>query len=1476
MENLAKFIQRCPLLLPTDDDELKTTEVRQIYKPDELAGLLQCVKDMTVLAGIGDTDWEAEVLTDVKEFFQNPKISTLCLYLSEDNLQSCLGFPAVPVQQLTYFIRDPMQVFFLYNFREEVQFGTINNTVQEHILDMCRDTFAPIFYKIQNWPDSVEGPLLVVLVVPRYVHDKWAGKGAMKGVASRTALGDPAEPAYEFAKSNHPSIQILRCENIILDQKTKKTTTYVRVDFYTNLETFLCNLTDLTYKLLGLTVMYVPSMAAELTVEAAASDKELVKRLEAVVVHWTTQVRIALSDQDQISPERLLRMEDQFEFWRYRYNNLSGLHQQIQDQRIQHIIDILLTKNSTYIRQFVGFEDEISQRIDEAMSNIEYLDILKDPITDLNNSTRPSDMIIQLPRLIHLLRTIWTQSAFYSSKDRITGLFQTLSNQIITILRDFIVLKNIFAGFAKQGIDLSRNCILVCKEYQRIYEEVSMMIQTFKNVALYVFHSVILVDIRYTQGDGRNKVIIIFLEEKTEESVGFLCDSIAEVEEVARVVDREVESDGWVRGRKWRRITLLPIPSRVPRAYLPTREKPKSVLLRPFLGPIILSPRHANLVANVYKEKEDDDKVPWDLDEELIFQHINIFITRCYNLIEICQAMRDFARLENTENIPKPKFSGTKGEEYETICQKIENMFKAALRKVKHQSQKILNVQEAHWNDDLFRFRNDVKDLEIIIKNLADDVFAKINNVCEGIQQLRAFLTYLDRPSLGSLFQQKVLMLWTMFKDDIQETKKELVEEREEYQAISEYYAGRALNFWLKLRYLKSTRDLLNESKWMPACEIASQVMGQYNLVSKSIYDLMGDFRQKWLHSIGDNPCNRLDRYLMRHSIAKPGLIECNMDPTILNLCREAEHWINLKFDLPVHVRLIYSKWEDILYVYESVLSVTLAFNRIVEALSTVEQDLFRQLIHLLDRKINPGLNKLTWNTEHIDAYIDDCFKQTANLQEFLDVYKRANAEILKTAEEICNLPLIRIKPNQTYTLQEFRQEFLQTRYSAPPWQDDCYIFQRVCVLPLEGLEIDLTTIYINIYTIHCILLSSYRDAVATIIYEKYHLVIECILVIYEGLEEVIDNSLAQWKLYLQNLDTVLEEAFKQCLKHSLTILYKALHGDGTAPPAPLFLVQADLIEKKIRLQPSIKDMADTIGRTLDDLLEPIKNLKRLIDKFKILDTSFVPFWRVYKNDDELENLQKMLNFEADRCFDEVENYVRIWRPFKEIWEINRDLYMHRYEKRQPNVESFTQEINKYIEEAENVLMQETVIPVHFLNVHSDRLKGAIIEQCSIWQSKLTSLLYRLTDSRIDQFYHYIADSSQNKLGKSPEEMHVNSFVCRIMKEPTDLISMQFALQLFERLTAEIPGKEEEFPKIQEQYETLEKFQVPLTFEFRRKYKDIDRSWNAYLKLIASSDVILQEKKCENLIHWSTTGGVQKDIGEEYENLSARYLLVNW
>lgn len=57
--------------------------------------------------------------------------------------------------------------------------------------------------------------------------------------------------------------------------------------------------------------------------------------------------------------------------------------------------------------------------------------------------------------------------------------------------------------------------------------------------------------------------------------------------------------------------------------------------------------------------------------------------------------------------------------------------------------------------------------------------------------------------------------------------------------------------------------------------------------------------------------------------------------------------------------------------------------------------------------------------------------------------------------------------------------------------------------------------------------------------------------------------------------------------------------------------------------------------------------------------------------------------------------------------------------------------------------MQDTVMTVHFIDVNADKLKGAIIEQCSLWQQNLIHLLLRQTQNMVNHVYHYIAENSK-------------------------------------------------------------------------------------------------------------------------------------
>ena len=112
-------------------------------------------------------------------------------------------------------------------------------------------------------------------------------------------------------------------------------------------------------------------------------------------------------------------------------------------------------------------------------------------------------------------------------------------------------------------------------------------------------------------------------------------------------------------------------------------------------------------------------------------------------------------RSDETAQILSPKFSGTSGEQHERVCQKIERLFYEALDEIEANSYKIFAVHESTWQDDMIIFRNQMRDLEIMIENLIATVFMDVNSVQEGIENLQSFYNYLNRRNLKSLFDSK-------------------------------------------------------------------------------------------------------------------------------------------------------------------------------------------------------------------------------------------------------------------------------------------------------------------------------------------------------------------------------------------------------------------------------------------------------------------------------------------------------------------------------------------------------------------------------------------------------------------------------------------------------------------------------------------------------------------------------------------------
>lgn len=82
--------------------------------------------------------------------------------------------------------------------------------------------------------------------------------------------------------------------------------------------TFMTFLTDIHHKLSGFTLLYVPREGSDMDVQEVVLNRTTIKRLEAVVIEWTSQIRSTINDTQHSVPDDLICPSDEYNFWIYR------------------------------------------------------------------------------------------------------------------------------------------------------------------------------------------------------------------------------------------------------------------------------------------------------------------------------------------------------------------------------------------------------------------------------------------------------------------------------------------------------------------------------------------------------------------------------------------------------------------------------------------------------------------------------------------------------------------------------------------------------------------------------------------------------------------------------------------------------------------------------------------------------------------------------------------------------------------------------------------------------------------------------------------------------------------------------------------------------------------------------------------------------------------------------------------------------
>ncbi|XP_062904770.1 dynein axonemal heavy chain 2 [Mobula hypostoma] len=790
--------------------------------------------------------------------------------------------------------------------------------------------------------------------------------------------------------------------------------------------------------------------------------------------------------------------------------------------------------------------------------------------------------------------------------------------------------------------------------------------------------------------------------------------------------------------------------------------------------------RHFAHASSVHSRFSD---IPWVLDHTSIFAQVDAFIQRCRDLLEVCDCQELFARWDEGKQTPLPCFGGHRGPEITRGLLEIEATFNKNLQILINSQTEILDVKNTYWHDDYSRFRSGIKDLEVMMQNLISSTFETVTTVQYGVELLEVFHHLSYRETIKRTIDKKTVEVYILFNEELSRVNKDLNRKAIYLPPQMPRFAGQA--HWARTlrRRIERSMEFLAQATFLPKIGLGDESIAFYKSLEQSLDEFVRKTFTEWTVNVDRENIKRLERPLMVRTNDEYGRLSVNFDMYLLELFDEIHYWERLLFEIPHYVMEIYQRREELRKLRESVLLVVRDYNSILDELTKEQRNLFKDRIKFLDMKISPGLTKLKWSSRILSSYfIDECRMQARQLQLTFDEYKAASLQIQKYAYQMSDLLLVHIDNKRTYSDRDF--------------QEAQHVHQEHVQSKLLNIHSEIVAIMRQTYLVFK------NDG-----YEVQH----------------------YWSNYAKKVDRLVEESFRLNIKRSLLELSKAINGDPKSTPNALFrvlVVLQDSTPGKVEFSPTLSKLANCVNHISNQIKNSLSVFKRIPELLTQRKSTLQSIILNIEHDEEIKKIQAQISNGMATNASNLQNYLKTWDTYREIWEINKDSFIRRYQRLKPAVSSFDADIARYTEVANNVQKEETVVQIQFVLLDCSPLKFSLVQHCSEWQNKFTTLLSEMASNVLMDLLGFLEENRK-----------------KVSHVPQNLEELTSGIQLLEVLQSELPKMEARIPPIHEQFSILDKYEFQIDENVRYRLESLNGEWMNFQQTLIDSESMLKKHK---------------------------------
>jgi len=433
---------------------------------------------------------------------------------------------------------------------------------------------------------------------------------------------------------------------------------------------------------------------------------------------------------------------------------------------------------------------------------------------------------------------------------------------------------------------------------------------------------------------------------------------------------------------------------------------------------------------------------PWMADRGNMFKRLDLFITRCEDLLHLCRTAQQFEKLITVV------IGGNAGAGLTQDTENIAKQFDAALNKMKELQYDVLDVANTQFEADITTFAMAVKELETRIAKVLGLGFEDCSTVSAGFKLVDSFGDILERDFVQADLEAKHLELIRIYAEELKNVQELFTRDRDGAASKGKFFERDGPPLYVNMppvsgalawvqglirRLEDPMKSLQTVLRLMEDTDEVKDVKRMYDSIIKVLQDYEDMMFSAWEATVDTTLGEKLTLPLLTRD-PKSLELAVNFDAQLTRLLSECKYFTIQKKTIPEIAQLLYANAELYRVQTANLTLVRNMYNEMLRIMLDVEKPLLKGSMKAIDKVLDRGLKELVWKSANPekDAFIAEAMGLVEEAYKMLHEMKKNMNDLIAVLARWVAAPLItRQSMSKTYNLASYMEEhakFLELR----------------------------------------------------------------------------------------------------------------------------------------------------------------------------------------------------------------------------------------------------------------------------------------------------------------------------------------------------------------------------------------------------------------------------------------------------------------